>query len=162
MTRVGRYRPSLSGRGAVLLALGLGLAGAVSDVLTGPGLRTVFAVCFVVGCAVATALVRRRDLAVAVVMPPLVYAVIALVAGALQGSASAGSFLVRQALDLFTTLVLEAPALLLASGASALVALVRVVAQGRTGVGPRAPLPAPRDPGPALAASATPRGAGKP
>ncbi|MDP9436052.1 MAG: hypothetical protein M3P93_13005, partial [Actinomycetota bacterium] len=129
----------LSGEGVVVLVLALGLAGVLFDVLTGPGLRTVFAVCFVGGCLVAAATVRRRDLPVAVVMPPLVYAVMALVTGLVEGGEAGGSFLVRQALDLFTTLVLEAPVLLLATGGSLAVALVR--ASRRRSAGPRTALP---------------------
>lgn len=114
------------------LALGLGLAGGLYDVLTGPGLRLVFAVCFIAGAVLAALLVRRRDLLVAVVLPPLAYVVIALVSGAVRGSSTAGSFVVRQALDLFTALVLEAPALLVATAAALVVALVR-------GLGRRSP-----------------------
>ena len=111
--------------GATVLLLALGLAGGLFDVLTGPGLRLTFAVCFVAGAGLAALLVRRRDLAATVVMPPLVYCVIALVAGAVQGAPAAGSFVVQQALELFTALVLEAPALMAATGLALVVALAR-------------------------------------
>lgn len=117
-------RRGLTAAGAVGLALLLGLAGGAYDVLTGPGLRTVFAVCFVAGCALAALLVHREDLKAAVVMPPLVYVVLALVGGAVERTAS-GSFLTQQALELVNALVVGAPVLLTATGAALLVALVR-------------------------------------
>ena len=120
-----RPLPGLSGVGAVLLTLGLGLGGALVDVLTGPGLRAVFAVCFVTGCVLAALRVRRSALVVAVVAPPLVYAAIALVVGVVSGSSTSGSLLVRHGLDLFTALVLEAPALMVGSLLSLLVACAR-------------------------------------
>lgn len=125
----------LPGSGAVAVALGAGLAGGLYDVLTGPGLRTAFAVSLVVGCGVGALLVRRRDLRVAVVMPPLVYGAVALVSVAAQGTSASGSWVVRQALALVTALVLEAPALLVATGVALLIALAR-------GLGRRRPEPA--------------------
>lgn len=113
------------------MALGAGLAGGLYDVLTGPGLRLAFAASFVVGCAVAALLVRTRDLVVAVVMPPLVYVVVALVANAVSGSPAVGSWVVRQALDLFTALVLEAPTLLVATGLSLAIAVARGLGRRR-------------------------------
>ena len=121
----------MPGSGAVAVALGCGLAGGLADVLTGPGLRIAFAVSFVVGCVVAAAAVRRDDLAVVVVAPPLVYVVIALVAGRVQGSGASGSWVVRQALDLFTALVLEAPALMAATGLALVIALARGLGRRR-------------------------------
>lgn len=129
--------PRASGAWAVLLTLAIGLGGALADLLTGPGLRLGFAACFIGGCALSALLVRRRDLGVAVVMPPLVYVVIALVTGSAQGSSASGSFLVRQVLGLFTALVLQAPALLVATGLSLVVALAR-------GLGRRPPVTAGR------------------
>lgn len=134
-----RPSPGLSGTGAVLLALGLGLAGGLVDVLTGPGLATAFAVCFVAGCVLAALRVRRQDLMVVVVAPPLVYTAIALVAGVLSGSSTSGSLLVRHGLDLFTALVLEAPALMLATLLSLLVALARGLLRSRPRTVPAPP-----------------------
>jgi hypothetical protein len=106
-------RRGLTALGAVAVAVGLGLLGVAWDVVTGPGLRTVFAVCFVLGCSTATAVVRRADLRAAVVMPPLVYAALALFAVALERAGDTGSSLTRQALELATALVLGAPVLVL-------------------------------------------------
>lgn len=112
------------------MALVLGIAGAAIDVNTGRGLRTAFAVCFVVGCALAALLVHREDLKAAVVMPPLVYCVLALVGGAIGRTPAAGSFLKSQGLELVAALVLGAPVLFAATAAALVIALVRA-ASGR-------------------------------
>lgn len=118
-------RRGLTATGAVTVALAFGLIGGAIDVLTGPGLRTAFAVCFILGCGIAAATVHREDLVAAVVMPPLVYVVLALLAGALQETEVAGSFLTRQAVELASALVLDAPVLLAATTLALLIAAVR-------------------------------------
>lgn len=118
-------RRGLTATGAVALALLLGVLGGAFDVVTGPGLREVFAVSFVVGCVLAALTVHREDLLAAVVMPPLVYVVLVLLGGLVERAASSGSFLTQQAIELVNALVLGAPVLLAATGLSVLVALVR-------------------------------------
>src|SRR5689334_8562597 len=73
-------RRGLTATGAVTVAIGFGAAGAVFDVLTGSGLRSTFAVMFVLGCALAAYKVHREDLFAAVVIPPLAYVALAIVA----------------------------------------------------------------------------------
>ena len=75
--------------------------------------------------AVAAVTVHREDLLAAVVMPPLVYVVLVLLGGVVERTASGGSFLVQQAIELVNALVLGAPVLLTATGLSLLVAVVR-------------------------------------
>ena len=118
-------RRGLTATGAVAVALLLGLAGGAVDVLTGSGLREVFAVSFVLGCLVAALTVHREDLAATVVMPPLVYVVLALAAGAVERTMGTGSFLTQQALELANALVLGAPVLAAATLAALVVAIVR-------------------------------------
>lgn len=120
-------RRGLTATGAVAVALLCGLVGGAVDVLTGPGLREVFAVGFVTGCVVAALTVHREDLVAAVVMPPLVYVVLALVGGAVERTAASGSFLTRQALELVNALVMGAPVLLAGTGLALLIALGRRV-----------------------------------
>lgn len=127
-------RRGLTAVGAAALAITFGAAGGLVDVLTGPGLRTVFAVCFVVGCALAALTVHREDLTASVVMPPLVYVLLALVAGAFSQTVGTGSLLTRQALELATSLFLGAPVLLTATGLAALIAVVRRLFGRRTPV----------------------------
>lgn len=127
-------RRGLTALGAVTLALALGLVGGFIDVMTGPGLRTVFAICFIAGCALAALKVHREDLVAAIVMPPLVYAAIALLAGAFSRTTGAGSVLTQQALELATSLVLGAPVLLTATGLSFAIAVARGVTGRRRAV----------------------------
>lgn len=124
-------RRGLTATGAVAVAVVLGLAGGTFDVLTGPGLRTVFAVTFILGCALAALLVHREDLKAAVVMPPLVYVALAFVGAAIELNGAAGSFLARQALEMANALVIGAPVLLTATGVSLVIALVRTVSGRR-------------------------------
>jgi hypothetical protein len=118
-------RRGLTATGAVLLALALGLVGGAVDVVTGSGLREVFAVSFVSGCLLAALTVHREDLVAAVVMPPLVYVVLALVGGAVEKTTGGGSFLTRQAIELVNALVLGAPVLMAATLAALVVAVFR-------------------------------------
>jgi hypothetical protein len=115
-------RRGLTAAGAAVLLLVLGAAGGSWDVATGPGLRTAFAVCFVLGCAVAALVVHREDLRAAVVMPPLVFAVLSLLAGAVDGLAVPGGFAVRQGVQLANALSVGAPVVL--SGAALALAVV--------------------------------------
>jgi cation transporter-like permease len=121
----------LTAVGAVTVALVLGALGGFIDVLTGPGLRTVFAICFIAGCAFAALKVHREDLLATVVMPPLVYVAIALIAGAFSKTAAVGSVLTQQALELATSLVLGAPVLLTATGLAFAIAVVRAIMSRR-------------------------------
>jgi hypothetical protein len=118
-------RRGLTAVGAVTVALVLGAAGGFIDVMTGEGLRTVFAVSFIAGCAIAALKVHREDLIAAIVMPPLVYVVIALLAGAFSKTTAVGGVLTRQALELATSLVLGAPVLLTATGLAFVIAVAR-------------------------------------
>ena len=118
-------RRGLTAAGAAAVALGFGTLGAVIDVVTGAGLRTTFAVLFVLGCALAAYKVHREDLFATVVIPPLVYGALALAATLGAGSPAGGSFLKQQALELVAELILKAPALLVATGLAAVIALFR-------------------------------------
>ena len=120
-------RRGLTATGAVAVSLGAGLLGGTIDVLTGPGLRTVFAVLFILGCAAAAALVHREDLLASVVVPPLAFCAVALVSHQAEGLTGPGSYLAQQSVELSATLVVNAPALLLATGLAALIAAFRAL-----------------------------------
>lgn len=123
-------RRGLTATGAVCIALVLGLGGATYDVLTGSGLRLVFAIAFITGCALSALLVHREDLKAAVVMPPLIYVVLAFIGGALERTGGAGSFLTTQALEMANALVLGAPVLLAATGLALVIAAIRTLSGG--------------------------------
>lgn len=115
----------LTATGAVAVPLALGLAGGLVDVLRAPALGAVFAVLFVLGCAAATWLVQRSDLATAVVMPPLVYVAVAMLTAPFAQSGRSGSLLVRLVLAVANAVVLGAPVLLTATAVTAAVAAAR-------------------------------------
>ena len=118
-------RRGLTAVGAVAVSLGAALLGGTFDVVTGPGLRTVFMVSFILGCVISAAAVHREDLLASVVVPPLVFVTVALVAGHAEGLGGNGSYLAQQAVELSATLVVNAPALLVGTGLAAVIALFR-------------------------------------
>ncbi len=120
-------RRGLTAVGAVAIALVLGLAGGAYDVLTGSGLRLVFAVAFIAGCAIAALLVHPEDLLAAVIMPPLVYLALTFVGGVVERSDQTGSFFAQQALEMANSLILDAPVLLTATGLALIIAGVRAL-----------------------------------
>ena len=124
-------RRGLTATGAVALALALGFVGAAIDVNTGRGLRTVFALCFVLGTALAAMLVHREDLKATVVMPPLVYCVLALLGAAIGHTRAAGSFVKAEALELVSALILGAPVLYAATALALFIALGRAFRSAR-------------------------------
>jgi hypothetical protein len=119
-------RRGLTAMGAVAIGLAIGFVGAVIDVQTGSGLRTVFAVCFISGSALAALLAHREDLKATVVMPPLLYCVLALAGAAIGHAGSSGGFVKQQALELVSSLIDGAPVLYAATGLALLIALVRL------------------------------------
>jgi hypothetical protein len=115
----------LTAAGAVAIALVLGLVGAAIDVKTGHGLRTLFAVCFIGGSALAAILVHREDLIAAVAIPPFTYCALAVIGGFLGSTTVAGSFVTKEGVALLDALVLRAPVLFIATAAAGVIALVR-------------------------------------
>jgi hypothetical protein len=118
-------RRGLTTAGAAVLMIVTAVAGGTFDVLTGQGLRLVFAVCFVLGCALAALLTHREHLRAVIVMPPLVYVVLALGASVAEGVGGSGSFLRTQVLELANAVVLGAPVLWVAFLAVLVLALLR-------------------------------------
>ena len=118
-------RRGLTTAGAAVVMTVAGVIGAALDLATGQGLRLAFAVCFVLGCAVAALAAHREHLRAVVIMPPLVYAALALAASAAQGLGSGGSFVRTQVLELANAVVLGAPVLWIACAAVLVLALLR-------------------------------------
>jgi hypothetical protein len=116
--------PGLTGIGGVVLGclvVGLGAAG---DLALGDGLGVGFTASFLLGCLLVAALLRTRALAVAVVLPPLLfsggYALETKTGGQTSGRR-------QMALDVATSLALHAPVLFLGTALAIAVVLVRVV-----------------------------------
>ena len=124
-------RRGITATGAVALAITMGVVGGAIDVASGRGLRVVFGIFFAVGCATAAALIHREDLIAAVVIPPLAYLALALLAGTVRASGEGGSLARRQISELYDALIISFPALFSATAAAAMVALVRWAAASR-------------------------------
>lgn len=109
----------------MLLTLAASL-GAAIDLASGQGLRVAFAVLFVGGSFLAAARVHREDLLAVMMMPPLVYAVITIIAAYAQPPGGGIEHGLRQrAIDIGTSLVLTAPVLLVGTALTVFVALRR-------------------------------------
>ena len=113
--------PSLTGVGALLVLLGVAGVAGVLDVLFGDALRLVFAAGLVLGSLVAALLVRRREVLVVVFAPPLVYLGASLIA-VLLGRGEGGGGIIDLAAS---WLVYGFPAMAMATGVAAVVALLR-------------------------------------
>ena len=118
-------RRGITAAGAVALAITMGIVGGAIDVASGQGLRVVFAVFFALGCAGAAAVIHREDLLAAVVIPPLAYLALALLAGTVRGSGDGTSMARRQMSELYDALIISFPALFFATASAAVVALIR-------------------------------------
>jgi hypothetical protein len=113
--------PALTGVGAVLLLAGIAAVAGVLDVLAGSSLRLIFACGLVLGAVIASLLVRRRDLLMVVFAPPLVFVAASAVAVLLGRGENGGTLI-----DLATSwLVFGFPAMAIATGAAAVVWLIR-------------------------------------
>lgn len=131
LTRADRTRsglpftgPGLTGLGGVVLGclvVGLGAAG---DLALGGGLGVAFTATFLLGCLLVPATLRTRALAVAVVLPPLLfsggYALETKTSGQTSGRR-------EMALDVATSLALHAPVLFFGTALAVAVVLIRVV-----------------------------------
>lgn len=118
-------RRGITAPGAVAVALLTGLVGGAVDVTTGPGLRYVFSVLFVAGCAFAAAKVHREDLVAAVTIPPLAYLALLAVGALVETSGVGGSSLNEEFGQLVNALVLKFPVLFLATLSAVVIAAVR-------------------------------------
>ncbi len=115
----------LTGAGGAATVLGAGCLGGAVDLVAGTDLGPAFVVLFVLGCVVAAARVRPRDLLWAVVAPPLLFVVLALLAGLARTGGSTSNFLMRQVLEAGAAVVTSAPALVGGTGVAAAIAVSR-------------------------------------
>jgi hypothetical protein len=121
---------TLTGVGAIALAFVISLVGGGIDLMTGSGLRRVFAIALVIGAVVAAALVRQKDLYAVAVSPPLIYIVISFLAAIPHASESFSSK-TKLASLLANWLVYGFPEMALATGLAAGIAIIRVLVNRR-------------------------------
>ena len=111
------------GLGAVLLVFLVTLAAAALESWLAAGLGLVTVVALTAASTVAALVVRRRDLSTALVAPPLVYVVVAVLNTALAPSAS------LNAASVATLLIRGFPAMAIATAAAVVVGLIRWAAR---------------------------------
>jgi hypothetical protein len=127
--------PGVGVRGCAAVAAVPAVIGAVVDAVRSADLGLMFAVLFVLGCLASAVVVRGRDRLAAGFVPPLVYALAIAVGSLIDMRADVGSLPVRFGLEWFSSMVVQAPALLIGTGGAVLILLVR----GSTRYGQRAP-----------------------
>jgi hypothetical protein len=103
--------------GATALTVAAGIVGAGLDTVHGAPAKLLFALLMASGAAVATAAARREHIVATVVMVPLAYALLLL----LGGFSDSGEYRYWLA----TAFITKAPVVLIATAASAAVAVVR-------------------------------------
>jgi len=117
----------LTALGAAVVVLLVGAVGAVIDLSIGSSLGVMFGILFTLGCAFVATRVHQEDLAATIVLPPLAYLVLAIVTAIVEppegGSLSGG--IKDTAANVVQAMILGAPALLAATVAATVVAVVR-------------------------------------
>jgi hypothetical protein len=111
----------LTAFGAVVLVLLLGCVAGAIDLVTGQGLGLVFGIGFVLGCTLAALAVHSEDLRAMAVMPPLLYVALTLLGGVVEPRSETSGFLERQAVELASALVFNAPVLFVGTGLAVVV-----------------------------------------
>lgn len=83
-------RPGVTGPAAALIAFIIAGVGGMVDALTGPGLRTIFAVALIVGSVLAAFIVRSNEVMWVIFAPPLICLALALVNVATSSHSATG------------------------------------------------------------------------
>lgn len=113
----------LTTAGAAVVVLILSSLGAAVDITTGTGLRTVFTITFVIAATLVSTAVRTEDLLASVVLIPLAFAVVAGIAGLIEGSGFGTLTKLVEAAAI--VMINAAPALMLATAIAAAIAGAR-------------------------------------
>ncbi|WP_244885671.1 DUF6542 domain-containing protein [Amycolatopsis vancoresmycina] len=113
---------------AVLVGLGLAVAGALVGKPSQANIPVVFVVCYIAGAVIAVCAVKRRGLFGPMVMPPLVLAVtVPTVILLTSGSQSQGDDMLSKALSIGTPLINSFPTMAVTTGITLLIGIVRIV-----------------------------------
>jgi hypothetical protein len=131
---------------AIGIAAVLTAIGATVDLLRIGSLGTVFTVCFIAGCVLAVAWVRRSGLFGPMVQPPLLVAIAVPVVVLLAGTPAPGAGVAERLLVIGAPLVNAFPIMAWGTGAVLVLGLVRLVVQRtpRPKPGSKAPVRKPR------------------
>lgn len=128
--RTGERRPrpgavGLTAPGAFVVLSAVALLGGVLNELLTDTLGTLFGTVFLAVCVLVAVKTRPRDLAAAVIAPPIAFALTAVATSVLFPSDNGEDFLLRTGLDVFTALTFKAGILFAGTALAAAVVLVR-------------------------------------
>ncbi|GAA5155937.1 MULTISPECIES: DUF6542 domain-containing protein [Amycolatopsis] len=112
--------------GAVLLAFGLALVGAIADMQLQNALGWVFNLCYVVGAVVAICAVQRRSLFGPMVQPPLILAITVPLVVLLITGVPANSDTLAKALAVGTPLINGFPVMAITTGLTLVIGIFRL------------------------------------
>lgn len=87
---------------------------------------------FVAACVITAFTVRRRDLSIAVITPPLAFVFAVAVAAVASSIGSTGSMMIRMGRDIFTSLAFNAPFVFAGTGLALIIVAVRAMRRPRT------------------------------
>lgn len=112
---------------AAVIVLLAGGFGAMIDLAVGSSLGGAFGVLFTLACAFVAARVHREDLAATIVLPPLAYLTLAIITAVIEPpeGGSLGGGIKDTAANVVQAMILGAPALLVATVAATVIAVVR-------------------------------------
>jgi len=105
-TRVG-----VTGRGVVVLIFVVTAVVGAAAVLAGGHRGHAFGIAFIVTAALGAALVRRKDIATAMIAPPLLYCLLVALMSFLDTKDQTGGFLTRKAVYIADAFITGAPAI---------------------------------------------------
>lgn len=126
-----RRRPGLTGRGVCVLIAAATFVGGLLDMAVSGHRGHLFGVLFAVASALGALAVRKKDLRVAMIAPPLLYCVLIFVMSLIDRGGLAGGVLTREAFYLGNAFVTGAPAIWVGSLLAAAIGWYRLRGQGR-------------------------------
>lgn len=106
-----RARVGVTGRGVVVLILVITAVAGAAAVMAGGHRGHVFGIAFIVTAALGAALVRRKDIATAMIAPPLLYCLLVALMSFIDTKDQTGGFLTRKAVYIADAFITGAPAI---------------------------------------------------
>ena len=106
-----RARVGVTGRGVVVLIFVVTAVVGAAAVMAGGHRGHVFGIAFVVTAALGAALVRRKDVATAMIAPPLLYCLLVALMSFIDTKDQTGGFLTRKAVYIADAFITGAPAI---------------------------------------------------
>lgn len=116
----------VTGRGVVVLIAGATLLAGLLDIAISGHRGHLFGIAFALASGAGVILVRRRDLPVAMIAPPLLYCVLIGLMSLVDPQNGSGSLFTREGLYLGTAFVTGAPAIWSGTAAACLIGWYRL------------------------------------